>query len=587
MSASVNSFSSDTDLDRAPITLMSHSCHRVVRRAGSEPVLGAFLAMVKEEERALLRALLRRTMGAHFSEGASETLRCVLAMPPSGMEYYSIEATRLSGGEVFITARSIDSEVRLTEELRGRLGQEAQALKRTEQDNEYIRRLFSYVAHEYRNMYFAAHVSLEDCCCELEGTSSSHEIRQVLHLHDRMGQLFDDVLLMQKIDANKYVYPKVRYPLGPVLLDALQYAGPLARNEGVSSIAPPNISHDVTLINAVDPRVRGAVVIGSPSHLFQALTNLISNAFKYNVDGGSVTLRARVAPDDHAVVIEVIDTGIGISESNRAVIFKPYQRLATGSHRAGTGLGLAFSKDFVVSGNGATIEVLGNPDGPCGSCFRITLPVAGFEASHSSEPSELFEPWDRLALVKEPIVVKPQPPPFTPQAQEQPEPRQEQQQLQQVRPQQTQAMPARSAAPPSSLADDSEFEVLVVDDDDIVRTMLTRRLRKFEFEGRPLRVTEAACGEDALRLALENRRRFRLITMDQDMGASRYSGSETIKLLREGGFTNTVIGLTACEQQAEMDHMRDCGADDVLLKGPRVFEGVYVILSKVAAPADS
>jgi signal transduction histidine kinase/ActR/RegA family two-component response regulator len=544
-------------------------------------VLGAFLGIVKEEERPALRAMLRRSMGAHFREGASETLRCVLAMPPSGMEYYSVEATRLTGGEVFITARSIDFEVRLAEELRGRLGQEVQALKRTELDNEYIRRLFSYVAHEYRNMYFAAHVSLEDCCAELEGTSTSQEIRQVLLLHDRMGQLFDDVLLMQKIDANKYVYPKVRYPLGPVLLDALLYAAPLTRNEGASSIALPNISHDVTLIDAVDPRVRGAVAFGSPSHLFQALTNLISNAFKYNVDGGSVTLRARAAPNDDAVVIEVIDTGIGISESNRAVIFKPYQRLATGSHRAGTGLGLAFSKDFVVKGNGATIEVLGNPDEPCGSCFRITLPVTGFGASRASESSESSTfTWDRLALVKEPIVVKPN---FPPQPQLQPEQRQEQQ----LRVQQTQAMPARPPAPPSSLADDREFEVLVVDDDDIVRTMLTRRLRKFEFEGRPLRVTEAACGEDALQLALEKRQRFRLVTMDQDMGANRYSGAETIKLLRDGGFTNTVVGLTACEQQSEMDNMRNCGADDVLLKGPRVFEGVYAILSKIAAQADS
>jgi hypothetical protein len=74
--------------------------------------------------------------------------------------------------------------------------------------------------------------------------------------------------------------------------------------------------------------------------------------------------------------------------------------------------------------------------------------------------------------------------------------------------------------------------------------------------------------------------------VDQDMGANRYSGSETIKLLRDGGFTNTIVGITACEQQAELDHMRECGADDVLLKGPRVFEGVYAILGRVAAHDD-
>jgi CheY-like chemotaxis protein len=393
-----------------------------------------------------------------------------------------------------------------------------------------------------------------------------------------MGQLFDDVLLMQKIEANKYTYPKVSYLLGPVLVDTLEYAAVLSRNEReyFGLMAPANMSNNVALVDAVDPRVRVAVVFGSPSHLFQALTNLVSNAFKYNVDGGSVTLRARVAPGDQAVVIEVIDTGIGISEGNRAVIFKPYQRLTTGSHRAGTGLGLAFSKDFIVSGNSATIEVLANPDAPTGSCFKITLPVTGFEASSATHLSEPLETRDRLALVKEPIIVKPQPSPPRP-----PQPQQHQHQ--------SRALPAQRPLPlpsPLPLIDDSEFEVLVIDDDDIVRTMLTRRLRKFELEGKPLRVTEAACGEEALELALKNRQRFRLVTVDQDMGANRYSGSETIKLLRDGGFTNTVVGITACEQQAELDHMRKCGADDVLLKGPGVFEGVYAILSRVAAHND-
>ena len=117
---------------------------------------------------------------------------------------------------------------------------------------------------------------------------------------------------------------------------------------------------------------RIAVVRADPTRLRQVLTNLLSNAVKYNRRGGRVTLRAQAAGDEWH--IEVEDTGHGISPSDRARLFQPFNRLGReASGIAGAGLGLALSQSLaqLMGGRITAQSVLG-----VGSTFRVSLPAA-------------------------------------------------------------------------------------------------------------------------------------------------------------------------------------------------------------------
>jgi len=101
------------------------------------------------------------------------------------------------------------------------------------------------------------------------------------------------------------------------------------------------------------------------------LNNLISNAVKYNRDGGSVTVR--IAGRDGGVLFEVADTGIGMSTEDAARIFNDFVRIKNKITEdiPGSGLGLSIVKKIAQLYNGE-VRVESRPDG--GSTFQVLLP---------------------------------------------------------------------------------------------------------------------------------------------------------------------------------------------------------------------
>ncbi|WPZ33468.1 HAMP domain-containing sensor histidine kinase [Thalassobaculum sp. OXR-137] len=90
----------------------------------------------------------------------------------------------------------------------------------------------------------------------------------------------------------------------------------------------------------------------------QVLLNLISNAVKFSTGGGSVTVSARIG-DGGQMEIEVVDTGIGMSERDMQSVQKPFSRVASDPHHTkhGTGLGLSLSTSLMVLHGGTlTLE---------------------------------------------------------------------------------------------------------------------------------------------------------------------------------------------------------------------------------------
>ena len=121
------------------------------------------------------------------------------------------------------------------------------------------------------------------------------------------------------------------------------------------------LTEGLALARGVDVRLRLAdslYVQADATRLRQVMLNLVSNAIKYNREGGTVTVRAR--PDEPArgqVVLEVSDTGAGMTAEQLQQLFQPFNRL--GAERTaveGTGVGLAIVK-ALTERMGGEVEV--------------------------------------------------------------------------------------------------------------------------------------------------------------------------------------------------------------------------------------
>ncbi len=113
-------------------------------------------------------------------------------------------------------------------------------------------------------------------------------------------------------------------------------------------------------------------IFGVPLLLREMIDNLVDNAIKYTPAGGAVTVRLRI---DSGWILEVEDTGIGISPTDRERVFDRFYRVL-GTDADGSGLGLAIVRE-IAELHEASIEVLQNPQGR-GTLFRIV-----FTNSHS------------------------------------------------------------------------------------------------------------------------------------------------------------------------------------------------------------
>ncbi|MFC1860569.1 CHASE4 domain-containing protein, partial [Chloroflexota bacterium] len=105
--------------------------------------------------------------------------------------------------------------------------------------------------------------------------------------------------------------------------------------------------------------------------LTQVIQNLINNALKFTPDGGTITLRAIV--DEANLVVEVNDTGHGLTKEQQDRLFDPYHRLPGDRERfSGLGLGLALSKNFIEL-HGGKIWVKSRRG--YGSTFGFSIPI--------------------------------------------------------------------------------------------------------------------------------------------------------------------------------------------------------------------
>ncbi|HEY7640873.1 MAG TPA: HAMP domain-containing sensor histidine kinase [Steroidobacteraceae bacterium] len=135
-------------------------------------------------------------------------------------------------------------------------------------------------------------------------------------------------------------------------------------------------THQLTLLAQrvhLDLKVQDVELRADRAKLKLILDNLLSNALKYSPRGGTIFIHAHA--DKDLLVLDVADTGPGISKEERSAIFEAFYsgRAPTAGHLKGTGIGLSVVSEFVQA-HGGSVEIL---DGVFpGAHFRIRLPLA-------------------------------------------------------------------------------------------------------------------------------------------------------------------------------------------------------------------
>ncbi len=239
----------------------------------------------------------------------------------------------------------------------------------------------------------------------------------------------------------------------------------------------------------------------------QIISNLINNAVKFT-DKGSITVSSDLMNDGTGIkaVIKVVDTGIGITEINKKLIFEPFRQVSEGLSRTyeGTGLGLTITKKFVdLMGGSISVE----SEFGKGTTFTVVFPAVEPDTIIETEKDKEIKTVDKKTYES---------------------------------------------------FKDKQFRVMVIEDDEINKKMVTIFLKdRFHVE-------EAGDEEEALLLA--GSKQFDIILLDINLKGK--DGLETLKKIRNiPGYKNVpVVALTAYSMVGDRERFLQMGCDYYISK---------------------
>ncbi|MDP1639746.1 MAG: hybrid sensor histidine kinase/response regulator [Hyphomicrobium sp.] len=265
---------------------------------------------------------------------------------------------------LFQTAITLEGQVRMrTEEVTNALSrlertndELSSARDASERANRFKTRFFTAVGHDLLQPLHAARLSAS-ALAEPDGDEHQRRIAErIEHALTTIEDLLKSILDISKLEAG-VLTPALRpVPLDDHFASIVLDIEPQARAKGLS----------------MTWRRSGLTVVSDPLMLRRILQNLMVNAVQYTLRGGIRLCARRRGPD---VRIEVWDTGPGIGEADREMIFEEFQRGSATDRPAVGGFGLGLS---IVQ---RMAEALGHPIVLCsrvghGTRFSVTAPLA-------------------------------------------------------------------------------------------------------------------------------------------------------------------------------------------------------------------
>jgi signal transduction histidine kinase len=183
----------------------------------------------------------------------------------------------------------------------------------------------------------------------------------------QLSRIIEGLLLVSRLEAGEAQMNRGKIDLGRMVMSTAEQMELLCKEKSL------------TPIYKLDEHV---MVEGDELRLQQAVVNLVDNAIKYTPEGGTIRLEVRSEGD--RAILEVSDTGIGISFGALPQVFERFYRAeeARSGRRQGSGLGLAIVQSIIEAHAGSiSVESQVNR----GSKFRVELPLLTQESSQDRE----------------------------------------------------------------------------------------------------------------------------------------------------------------------------------------------------------
>ncbi|HJM82098.1 MAG TPA: sensor histidine kinase [Nitrospinota bacterium] len=226
--------------------------------------------------------------------------------------------------------------------------------------NEMNRRMdefVSVVSHDIRSPLSVIKGFIKLIQSSDKGKIFNRETTNMLRSANRLTQLTNDILDISKLEAGK-----MQLALDPIVID----------NIILESI---EIMEFATKEKNLTPKIHlgnETFMEGDSGKLLQVMNNLIGNAVKFTPSGGTITVGKTTANQN--VIISVTDTGPGIGDADRGLVFDKFEQLRRHQQgvEPGSGLGLSICKG-IVDLHGGDISVVSKPNR--GSTFTVTLPL--------------------------------------------------------------------------------------------------------------------------------------------------------------------------------------------------------------------
>jgi signal transduction histidine kinase len=225
---------------------------------------------------------------------------------------------------------------------------------RLSEAEELERNFLMSVSHELRTPLTAIRGHVEAL---REGVVTDEEMRLasltvIAAEAERLERLVGDVLDLAKLDARRFTVLHEEVDMGRLVDRAFVTFGEEARRRGIDYRC------------AVDTK---PVIVTDGDRVLQIISNLLSNAFRWTPDGGSIEVELKAV--NGTVCVAVDDSGPGIPPGERERIFRPFWSRDGG----GTGLGLAIARELAAA-LGGEIRLKSSPER--GSRFELVLPSA-------------------------------------------------------------------------------------------------------------------------------------------------------------------------------------------------------------------